>query len=190
MKPASHWLDQPGNHKILWAGFIIVLIATLVLEWIWPIHAHFSADDLFGFNALYGFLVCAAMIAFASFHLLNVAGGVPPAAAAFQVVFTLLAGAIFLQAAVGSGSLWPAMIVHAVYDAVTFDLERFRSLSLSPRQAQVRVNDLAAFFPFGVEPVWTIRALTGEEIARHRGRRSERLECLANRGRPAKSPGQ
>ena len=31
---------------------------------------------------------------------------------------------------------------------------------------------------------------TGEEIARHRGRRSERLECLANRGRPAKSPGQ
>jgi hypothetical protein len=65
MKLASHWLDQPRNHKILWAGFIVVLAATLVLEWIWPIHAHFGADDLFGFNALYGFLVCAAMIAFA-----------------------------------------------------------------------------------------------------------------------------
>jgi hypothetical protein len=49
---------------------------------------------------------------------------------------------------------------------MSFDLDRFRSLSLSPRQAQVRVNDLAAFFPAGVEPVWTIRGLTGEEIAR------------------------
>jgi len=46
-------------------------------------------------------------------------------AAAFQFVFTMLAGAIFIQGAVGARSLWPAMVVHALYDAATFDLGRF-----------------------------------------------------------------
>lgn len=49
---------------------------------------------------------------------------------------------------------------------MTFDLERFRGASLAPRQATVPVPDLAAFFADGAEPVWTVRGLTGEEIAR------------------------
>jgi len=48
---------------------------------------------------------------------------------------------------------------------MTFDLERFRGASLAPRQATVPVPDLAAFFADG-EPVWIVRGLTGEEIAR------------------------
>ncbi len=48
----------------------------------------------------------------------------------------------------------------------TFDLDRFLSSDLPPRQAAVPVPDLAAWFPDGTEPVWTVRALTGEEIAR------------------------
>jgi uncharacterized protein len=67
----------------------------------------------------------AAMVAFGAFHLLNMAGGVPPLGAAFQFLFTMLAGAIFIQGAVGARSLWPAMVVHALYDAATFDLGRF-----------------------------------------------------------------
>jgi hypothetical protein len=49
---------------------------------------------------------------------------------------------------------------------MSFDLERFRGLSLSPRQASVPVPDLASLFADGAEPVWTVRGLTGEEIAR------------------------
>jgi len=49
---------------------------------------------------------------------------------------------------------------------MTFDLERFRGAALAPRQASVPVPDLAAFFADGAEPVWTVRGLTGEEIAR------------------------
>jgi hypothetical protein len=49
---------------------------------------------------------------------------------------------------------------------MTFDLNRFRQASLAPRQATVPVPDLAAFFPDGAAPVWVVRGLTGEEIAR------------------------
>ena len=49
---------------------------------------------------------------------------------------------------------------------MTFDLNRFRAADLSPRQVTVPVPDLAFFFPEGVKPVWTVRGLTGEEIAR------------------------
>jgi len=49
---------------------------------------------------------------------------------------------------------------------MTFDLERFRGASLTPRQLAVPVPDLAAFFPEGEPAVWTVRGLTGEEIAR------------------------
>jgi len=49
---------------------------------------------------------------------------------------------------------------------MTFDLERFRGTALAPRQATVSVSDLAFFFAEGAEPVWIVRGLTGEEIAR------------------------
>lgn len=67
----------------------------------------------------------AALVAFGSFHLLNVAGGLTPGAAAFQCVFTIVCGAVFLQAAIGSGSLWPSIVGHGLYDLVVFDLGRF-----------------------------------------------------------------
>lgn len=48
---------------------------------------------------------------------------------------------------------------------MSFDLNRFRATSLTPRQAVVAVPDLAHWYG-GAEPVWTVRGLTGEEIAR------------------------
>lgn len=63
-KPA-HWLDVPANHRKLWIGFWIVLAATVAAQWWWPVHGHFTVEALFGFNALYGFCVCALMIAVA-----------------------------------------------------------------------------------------------------------------------------
>ena len=49
---------------------------------------------------------------------------------------------------------------------MTFDLERFRGASLAPRQATVPVPDLASFFADDADPVWIVKGLTGEEIAR------------------------
>jgi hypothetical protein len=48
---------------------------------------------------------------------------------------------------------------------MSFDLNRFRATSLTPRQAVVAVPDLAHWYG-DAEPVWTVRGLTGEEIAR------------------------
>lgn len=45
-----------------------------------------------------------------------------------------------------------------------FDLQAFRAAQLAPRQAVVPVPDLAHWFDG--DPVWTVRGLTGEEIAR------------------------
>lgn len=60
-----HWLDRPENHRKLWMGFIVVLVCTVLAEWLWPIHGHFEIESINGFNALYGFGTCAAMVAFA-----------------------------------------------------------------------------------------------------------------------------
>ena len=60
-----HWLDRPENHRKLWIGFIVVLACTVLAEFVWPIHGHFEIESITGFNALYGFGACAAMVAFA-----------------------------------------------------------------------------------------------------------------------------
>lgn len=49
---------------------------------------------------------------------------------------------------------------------MTFDLAKFQAASLAPREAAVPVPDLAHFFLDGAEPVWIVRGLTGEQIAR------------------------
>lgn len=62
---------------------------------------------------------------------------------------------------------------------MTFDLERFRAASLSPREARVPVPDLRAWFANGADPVWTVRGLDGEEIARS-NEASQRHALIAN----------
>ncbi len=49
---------------------------------------------------------------------------------------------------------------------MNFDLMQFQGATITPRQATVPVPDLAAFFAPGADPVFTVRGLTGEEIAR------------------------
>jgi uncharacterized protein len=67
----------------------------------------------------------AALLAFGCVHLLNLIGGVSPAAAAFQFCNTVLMGSVFLLAAISTRSLlWP-MLGHAVYDWAVIDAPRF-----------------------------------------------------------------
>lgn len=46
----------------LWLAFIAVLVLTLVAELAVESHPHFAVERVFGFNALYGFLACGALI--------------------------------------------------------------------------------------------------------------------------------
>lgn len=48
--------------RILWIVFIAVLAATVVAQPFVDWHPHFAVESFFGFNALYGFLACAALI--------------------------------------------------------------------------------------------------------------------------------
>ena len=61
----DHWLARPATIRRLWQVFIAVLAATVLAELAIEAHPHFAVETLFGFNALYGFLACAALILFA-----------------------------------------------------------------------------------------------------------------------------
>jgi hypothetical protein len=59
----KHWLDHPDTPKLLWTGFIFVLVA-LVLAEFFVTHHHEGFMFNFGFSAWFGFLVGAVSIVF------------------------------------------------------------------------------------------------------------------------------
>ena len=58
----DHWLVRPGTIRRLWQILIAVLAATVLAQLAVEAHPHFAVEAWFGFNALYGFLACAALI--------------------------------------------------------------------------------------------------------------------------------
>ena len=46
----------------MWKTFIAVLAATVAAQLFIEAHPHFAVERLFAWNALYGFLACAALI--------------------------------------------------------------------------------------------------------------------------------
>jgi hypothetical protein len=46
----------------MWKIFIAVLAATVAAQLFIESHPHFAVEGLFAWNALYGFLACAALI--------------------------------------------------------------------------------------------------------------------------------
>lgn len=66
-KPAErkHWLVRPETIVKLWWAFWIVLGAVVAVQYWIPVHDYFVVDGWFGFHAVYGFLSCVAMVAFA-----------------------------------------------------------------------------------------------------------------------------
>ena len=47
---------------MIWKAFIAVLALTVVAQFFVEVHPHFGVEGLFAWNALYGFLACAALI--------------------------------------------------------------------------------------------------------------------------------
>jgi sterol desaturase/sphingolipid hydroxylase (fatty acid hydroxylase superfamily) len=59
---SNNWLVRKSTIKILWILMIIILVFTVLAQIPISIHGHFGIDELLGFNALYGFLSCLAMV--------------------------------------------------------------------------------------------------------------------------------
>ena len=63
----KHWLVRPENIRKLWIVGGIVLALTVIAQLFLKIHAHFDLDGVFGFNAIFGFVSCVAMVFAAKF---------------------------------------------------------------------------------------------------------------------------
>jgi len=61
----QHWLVRPRTIRLLWAGFIGVLVLTLLAGPFVHQHVHFGIEDSFGFYAWYGFATCVGMVVLA-----------------------------------------------------------------------------------------------------------------------------
>ena len=58
----EHWLARPRTVSRLWFLFAAILAITVLAEFFIEPHPHFAVERIFAFNALYGFLACAALI--------------------------------------------------------------------------------------------------------------------------------
>lgn len=61
----DHWLVRESTIRLLWIVFVIVLAMTVLVDLFVEHHPYFGLDGSFGFGAWFGFVSCAAMIAFA-----------------------------------------------------------------------------------------------------------------------------
>jgi hypothetical protein len=58
----QHWLLRPATLRRVWIGFIAVLAATVLVQFLVPVEGHFGIEASFGFNAWYGLGTCVLMI--------------------------------------------------------------------------------------------------------------------------------
>jgi hypothetical protein len=61
----DHWLVRQSTIKRLWIVFAIVLIATVLLDFVVEHKPHFWLDGTFGFGAWFGFASCVVLIVLA-----------------------------------------------------------------------------------------------------------------------------
>jgi hypothetical protein len=47
---------------VIWRTFLVVLAASVLAQFFVAAHPYFALEALFAWNALYGFLACAALI--------------------------------------------------------------------------------------------------------------------------------
>jgi hypothetical protein len=58
----KYWLDEPGNVKrVIWA-LVAVCAGLFLADALYHKHSHFEAENFFGFYAIFGFVVCVALV--------------------------------------------------------------------------------------------------------------------------------
>lgn len=58
----DHWLARPRTIRRLWQIFVAILALTVVAQAFVEVRPEFAVEAIFGFNAAYGFVACAALI--------------------------------------------------------------------------------------------------------------------------------
>lgn len=60
--PRKYWLDDKKNVKKIIYGLYAVCAFLFLLDATYEKHAHFQAEYVFGFYAIYGFIMCVALV--------------------------------------------------------------------------------------------------------------------------------
>lgn len=61
-KTENTWFDKPSNiRKIIWM-LCIVCAGLFLADFFYHKHAHFEIENVFGFYALYGFIMCVLLV--------------------------------------------------------------------------------------------------------------------------------
>lgn len=61
-KNENTWFDKPANVKKIIIALCVVCALLLVAEFFYHKHAHFGVEELFGFYAFYGFIMCVLLV--------------------------------------------------------------------------------------------------------------------------------
>ena len=61
-KNDDHWLVRPATIRVLWIGFIAILVLTVLADLVIQPKGKFGIDGTVGFYAWYGFLACVVLV--------------------------------------------------------------------------------------------------------------------------------
>ncbi|MBP6672134.1 MAG: CPBP family intramembrane metalloprotease [Bacteroidetes bacterium] len=101
-----------------------------------------------------------ALTFFGILHLINIVGGVPLPAAAFQFFNTMLLGSVFILAAISTRSLLIPIICHGLYDLFVIEASKLHTLGSSEYGSLLTV---AISIPVGIYSIIRIGKLEGKE---------------------------
>ena len=57
-----YWLDDPKNVRKIVLTLFVVCGLLFIADAFYEKHSHFAAEDIFGFYAIYGFVMCVALV--------------------------------------------------------------------------------------------------------------------------------
>jgi len=58
----KYWLDDPRNVRKIVYALVAVCVLLVVLDLFYDKHAHFEAENWFGFYGFYGFVCCVGLV--------------------------------------------------------------------------------------------------------------------------------
>ena len=58
----KYWLDDHGNIKKVIITLFVVCGLLFIADFFYHKHSYFAAEDFFGFYAIFGFVVCVALV--------------------------------------------------------------------------------------------------------------------------------
>jgi len=58
----QHWLTRPETIRLLWRGFVAILVVVVLAELLVERHSIVGIDGWFGFGAWFGFLSCIVLV--------------------------------------------------------------------------------------------------------------------------------